>query len=260
MEQADVQKIIFEKAHEQSEITLAYLRQEGLFDGKPFAIVDLGWFGRVHNSLSRLLRIGGGKSPWGLYVGLRRSGYSNDNKISYLYDEIAKQGWLIDGPSVNCLLEIFCSADHGTVVGYRRGDGRIIPVLAEQKNEHVLAWGLDTIRETIYCFIDQLNLDPSLFDWRSDLRPAIMELLRSFWLTPSQRDAMVWSDFFYEDDQNATFRAAFVRPYGWFAAFRALLTGNLPALNRTSWNQGCLAVTPTLKRSGIKLRFVFNGK
>lgn len=110
----------------------AYLRQEGMLDEVPWAIVDSGWIGTMQESLQHLLdSMGFSKKVKGYYFGLY--GIPQDMESAQY------SSWYF-GPKdhlkrkscfSNCLLESVFSAPHGMTLGYEKKDGRMAPVLAE---------------------------------------------------------------------------------------------------------------------------------
>ena len=113
-------------------ITVKYLKQEGL-SGK-IAIVDIGWHGSMQEALLKILNREGVECDiHGYYVGLRKT---KDNK------KIKATGYLFNKENnrianlIACftpVVEIFFSANHGTVLGYKENsiNGEILPLLAK---------------------------------------------------------------------------------------------------------------------------------
>ena len=134
-----------EEARRQRRLLESYLRQEGFFDGKQIALVDVGWRGSTQTSLQLAFgRQPGFRALHGFYVGL----WPPDS-LPMLPDLDRKEGVLADcrnGRSVlegaahylSLLLEAVCRADHGTVLGYSEdGRGTVQPVLASEEGERM---------------------------------------------------------------------------------------------------------------------------
>ena len=177
-----------------------YLQQEGLFDGVPKAMVDLGGHGTQHHALCKLLaRNGEPLCPlylfWGEpcdwpWLSLRRCFHFDGAR-----KEAGHQRKLDYVP-----MEIFCSAEHGTLTGFRRVGDRVEPNLADARTVVLRAWGLSLLRETLAVFARRLDL--------ADVQPAeaglagnpalgamIDRLFDTFWLAPTVEEAQAWSQF-----------------------------------------------------------------
>jgi FMN phosphatase YigB (HAD superfamily) len=120
-----VEPAIMAAAQRRRALVIAYLQQEGLLDGTPFAIVDIGWRGRLQRALHTIL-VGGGlldaADLVGYYLGM--------------FTPLAAMPWgvietcLSAGKSYYAsLIEFFTAADHGSTLGYARVGARIEPVL-----------------------------------------------------------------------------------------------------------------------------------
>lgn len=123
-----------------------YLEQEGLFDGVPSALVDVGWRGTIQSNLEDAF---GAEPGWGhppgLYVGIwddpvfpepprhleRKEGLVGDFRRGSLLRETGVHHAAL-------LLEAVCRAPHGTVLGYavRQGE-RVGPLLADGSESRV---------------------------------------------------------------------------------------------------------------------------
>jgi predicted HAD superfamily hydrolase len=121
---AAVAPAIVAAARRRRELVVDYLRQEGLLDGTPFAIVDIGWRGRLQRALHAILVTGGllaDTALVGYYLGM--------------FTQLADMPWgLIEtclpagSGYLASLLEFFTAADHGSTFGYARVGSRIEPV------------------------------------------------------------------------------------------------------------------------------------
>jgi len=127
--------------------TYAYLKQEGLFDTVPYALVDSGWTGTIQQTLQELLeRAGCEKQIQGYYFGLYElpAGEKQENYHAYYFGP--KHGLRQKVYFSNCLYETVYSAPHGMTCGYREKNGRYEPIfvrdenLNQKKMEQVGAW------------------------------------------------------------------------------------------------------------------------
>lgn len=123
-----------------------YLRQEGLLDDIPYALVDSGWVGSMQKVLHQLLavirqkdaRVSDQKQEKmeGYYWGLYELPAGVDPKDYHCY-YFSPGGNLREKVYFsNCLFEGIFSAPHGMTMGYTYADGRYRPVYAGIPAEH----------------------------------------------------------------------------------------------------------------------------
>lgn len=104
-----------------------YLRQEGMFEGKVFGLVDLGWGGNLQTYVDRILHPC--LVPYGFYFHLtRKTDLTESGRALCWLPQLPFHGW--DEASARAVLEIFCSANHGMTLGYCKTDVAWEPVLA----------------------------------------------------------------------------------------------------------------------------------
>ena len=221
-------------------LLLAHLAQEGLLDGTPSAVVDLGWSGSLHDALSRLLAAEGAGPVEGYLFGIervkdrawleRRHGYFFDHNRRIGADIFARV------EDQRGFLEVFCAADHGTVTGLYAADGRIEAELDAAWAGPVAAWGLGTVRAAIAGFAEALALDAASAEAALALRPVIGALLRDFWLDPTPAEARAWGAFpFNLGEGHGSYVAALADPYGPADLARALKGGRLLKKHEHFW-------------------------
>jgi FMN phosphatase YigB (HAD superfamily) len=257
-----IHKAILAKALEQRHILLRYFSQEGLLDSIPSAMVDIGWRGSMYYSLIDLLRIASQQPPTGFYFGMLGSNidWGPHRPESYFCNDQEKTGWLgIPGgrhlqmlgdqhmPSRGLVLmaEIFCFADHGTVIGYQEKGGEVKPILRGETNQPVIDWGLPLIRQTIRCFIENLELDPELINPWGDVRQPIAGLLKTFWRQPTLAEAQSWGRCPYDDGlgKTQTLWCQLALPYGWGHVLTAFWQQRFKP-HRLIWFEGAMELTP----------------
>jgi hypothetical protein len=175
-----------------------YLEQKGFFDHDAVGLVDIGWKGSIQDNVVRAMR----HRPdcpqvHGLYFGLYhvpeddlpgsfKHGFMADTRRGDLVEETIFR----NGP----VFEMFSSAPHGGVVGYRARRGRadvVAPVLDSDQTERQNFRGLagqvfaaieDYLRD--YLVVAPL-LAGSAEDWRADL----IDQLRRYILYPTLAEA-----------------------------------------------------------------------
>jgi FMN phosphatase YigB (HAD superfamily) len=154
------------RAGARRELLLDYLVQEGCTEGTTFALVDIGWKGRLQRCIAQAMSVLPGCSPErliGFYFGLSRR------------PDPAAAGQLIDyvkAPLPNAaLLETFVKADHGSVRRFQRSaDGSVGPELTAPLDVEAIEWGLGAQQGGILEFVELLlsALQPS------DVAPEVM--------------------------------------------------------------------------------------
>lgn len=230
-----------ERVVEKRELALQYFAQEGLFDHCAWAIVDLGWHGRLQQSLQTLLETRGQIQTIGLYFGL----YSDSaaltklSTVSYLGWDLRHPPILKDIPSLVFLMESFCTARHGSTVGYSKQEGgRIVPRLREGEFAIMESWGISTVHETVEKFAENLkrcDLTISALNW--DSRSAVVRCMRSFSISPHPSEARAWGSFPYEDEQAGMVRERLTAPYELtWQSLKIALTYGAEQFLPDSWN------------------------
>ena len=190
------------------EITLQYLQQEGLFDETPWAIVDLGWHGRLQRSLETLLRMKRCTTTLGLYFALfsDSAALSDLTTASYLGWDLRQPPASKEIPSLVFLMESFCAAPHGSTIGYEsESNGRIIPRCRDDGVKALETWGLAAVHESLAAFagkMSELSLWDEVLSW--DSRNALLEILGTFSRNPLPNEARAWGSFAYEDEQGGS--------------------------------------------------------
>lgn len=176
-----------------------YLRQEGLLDGVPDAVVDSGWTGTIQQTLGDVLgHMGRAARPrgyyWGLYelpAGVRREDYS---------------AWYFspEGPLRekvyfnNCLFEALFTAPHGMTLGYipapegwapRYGDMSVRRRAFVRREEEIL---LGYVRRLWERGEDTAEAGRD--------RETVAALMRAFMAAPSREEAAVFGALPFSDD------------------------------------------------------------
>jgi hypothetical protein len=250
----DVRRILARHADERRELALAYLAQEGMLDGTPAGLVDIGWYGNALRSLNALVSEGGGSCPHGFFFGLLTTEQLDVRAPAHAYfiDRRSALPAPAHVPSLPILMETFTAGAHGPVLGYRRGTGRIEPRLASEVNDPVVGWGLPLVHEVVEAYCDALLLDPALVPVQADLRPAVGALLRAFWCEPWREEVEVWGEFPWEADQAGGRLYPLAEPHSPGDLVEALRSGWIAAPRASSWPAGSLAVTSRPLRTALR--------
>jgi FMN phosphatase YigB (HAD superfamily) len=257
-----VRELMLQRAAKRRHILMQYMRQEGLLDSCRWGLVDVGWFGKLQDALRRLLATEGKGPTRGFYFGLRNTPlpHGPDQREAYFFDARFRVGFtqILPGNCLTFLLEAFCAADHGTVVGFKEEDGKVHPIIQEERNTPLLDWGLLLMRRTVNAFVENLFLDASLINIEADVRPAIGEVLKAFWLQPAFLEAMAFADFPLEFGLDVYQTVSFSRSYRWKHVAKAFYSGSVRHATPTLWHKGSLTLTPPQIR--FALRVIMGGR
>jgi FMN phosphatase YigB (HAD superfamily) len=242
--------------------TIGYFQQEGLSDFTKFAIVDIGWNGRLQRSLSNLLRSAGmypSHGTYGFYFGLskRLRAFPTDTLLAYFSD---------CGHPVNrnqiChyrnVFELFCAADHGGTVRFEEINGQYLPILRTEKNENALQWGLITLQNSVLEFARQLctSLHREACSMESFLLVNDL-LLTSFINQPMREESEVFGSFRTSEDQADNIDYTLAPQLSLRGYLVWLTTRNLPHSN--VWLPGSIAnshwLTKSIFQSTITIKY-----
>jgi hypothetical protein len=251
---ADLQRRIASQAEMSKEVTLGYLRQEGLFDDIPYGLVDLGWTGSLKGALETLLHLGKKDAPPFFLFGRATDHGSDDPSKLYAYHfDIDKSKGIAVGAernlsAISVLIETFCASLSDGLRTYEFKNGRYTPVFQTSTKLVLQEWGYETMRICILRFVDSLSEQVGRLKSPFFLSPKVSDaLLRTFWRTPTRQEAMAWGQFPYEEDPTASTHHRLVPPVEAGTFWRAFLTGN--GFRQVSvWSRGVLALNPTWAR------------
>lgn len=173
----------------------AYLEQEGLMSDTPYAIVDSGWTG----SMQRMLRILTGRRQIGFYFGMYSRGNDEDGEFyTYLFDK-STSPFLVSKFNNN-LFEAVCSAPHGMTEGYKRENGKIVPVL---KSGGSLNSGSELAlmqERLIYDYAENKYIMPSKEPSAEERRKYAFSLLDRLMYKPDMKTAELYGSLRFSDD------------------------------------------------------------
>lgn len=238
-----------------------YLTQEGFMDGTSYAFVDLGWRGSIHSNLNGFLSEYGHDEVFpAFFFGLQKDQLDlKSYRQAYFFDKDRQLG-IGSLSRIMLLMETFCTADHGTVISYRKQDGYVKPVLEQEWPERMKDWGLPIIQQTVSDFMHALETQPSPVQIEGRPLRTFKKLLNTFWRNPSAEEAEAWGRFPRELGQaKESYIQPLAPPYGlsdllYFVRYGAhahwLIKQRDPLL---CWTPGRMATTPSSLRNRIKL-------
>lgn len=202
-----VQEIITRKASAFFENTLSYFRQEGVLDEGKFAIVDLGWAGRLQFAISKIMskaRIRPAEGIPGFYLGLRsdRKIFKNDSTSCFLFDwPIKVKRYLAHNVFNQTVYEILTCADHGRTIGYTENNGRFNPFFDNRSNEYNIAWGCRIQQDSIVRFSDVFSKHcrEDMID-EGVVQHVLEKILYEFMQKPSVIEATVYGKYAFSSE------------------------------------------------------------
>jgi predicted HAD superfamily hydrolase len=244
----DVEKLILSIANQYREDTLAYFKQEGITDGEKFALVDIGWNGRLQRSFSNLLASSslypeGGVH--GFYFGLskRLKAFPSDRLLTYFcdVDNLLQK----DVDIHKSLLEVFVAADHGGTIKYQQSEGRYQPVLRSERNDSAIDWGLTVQQTAVESFATILteNIDVSECQVEHFIEISA-KILKQMTIFPSSDEAKVFGSFKTTEDQNDSIDYELSPVLGIRDFWLLLISNKKP--NNSTWLSASFARSNTL--------------
>jgi predicted HAD superfamily hydrolase len=251
-----VASIILSKSAARRSTVLEYLRQEGLTNGS-FAIVDIGWHGRLQTALADIVKHSTDPYPplTGFYFGLR----SIPDARAGSFDVFVE-----DSSRINeTILEAFCAADHGSVVGFSfAANGRVEPDLAQPLNLEALQWGLPLQQAAIESFarnltqtLDGIELDPE--ELAAHLKRTSLKAFSMFTNRPSVTEAEAFGRLRHAEDQTHSNPVEIAEDLGIRSLFEVLLSKRPRTKLKTLWLEGCFVRTTNSAGLGIMLTRFF---
>lgn len=232
----------------------AYLRQKGFFDGRRVGIVDIGWKGSIQDNLVRAVRHEPDRPEvHGLYFGLTHVAEDDlpgSFKHAYLAD--TRRGDLLEEVIFKnvSVFEMFASAAHGGVVGYRPRRPGAAQVRAAVKAEDVERRDFHRHAADVFAGIedtvrDYLHVAPLLIGDAEDWRPRVLDRLRRYILYPTAAEARQFLRYSHME----SFGVFHQSTYEFRGSWREILLGGPPwrlprrwleTLYRQFWPEGCL--------------------
>lgn len=259
LQRAPLLDLVEQSAFRNATATIAYLRQEGLADGVPSALVDVGWNGYTARAFDHLVRQAGGGKVAHLLLGVlrtARAARANENPpdmTGWLFDQDLRRGHIESVPGPNVVVEMFCAGTQGRVLHYRQDNGKVRPELSGPTNEPVVDWGLDHVRATVDLVSQRfaerlreqhLHVDLSAAAWRN---------LSAFWTRPATDEVRAWGSFPWEEETWPPFYAV-AHSLDVADVARRLMRGDRRIRRHNSWRAGSAEVSGQPWRAMLRLR------
>jgi FMN phosphatase YigB (HAD superfamily) len=228
--------------------TVAYLRQEGMFDGRHVGLIDIGWHGAASASLVRIAAAQETDVRCYFAGGLcgRESLAAPQDSRAYLIDSRGEEPEL--RRALVHLLETFCAGSGGSTLGYQESQGAWVPRLALDDTNPAMRWGLADYQELVRGYVRaacSLIAKYELTITRDDttaLRPHLIANLRELWYHPTQKEAESWGSFPFEGDTGSEVLAPAATARD-LVSYLAHLTNAQKRPRFGPWNQAVIART-----------------
>lgn len=186
--------------------TAGYLRQEGLLEGVPYAIVDSGWVGSIQYTLAVLLSGLGKTGKWaaeqldGYYFGLYETPKNTEKKKYHTFYFGATQGFWRKVYFNNCLFEAVFSSPEGMTKRYRYDNERYEAVFerADNFNKDEIERCDEYITAFTRSLIGKCETEEKV---AGCLKITILKkLLKKSMIFPSREEADYYGRFCFSDD------------------------------------------------------------
>lgn len=176
---------------------IEYLKQEGLFENKPYALVDSGWTGSMQKCLNRLLDSQGMKRQMeGYYFGMYEYPADVCEKTYHTFYFAPKVQIERKVYFSNSLFECIFSSPEGMTMAYRRMGARMVPVFEKPVNPN----HAKLERTTKYlCRYAGYLADKYPQERKTD-ETVIEELLKCFMGFPTREEAEEFGSYVFCDD------------------------------------------------------------
>ncbi len=254
---SELSDIILEHARVERKKTLAYFRQEGLLETHtPYGIVDMGWAGRLQESLVKTISTTGARPDLtGFYFGLRRKLKPKYGKTDcYFFDHNGEKPFTRVGLNLLCILEVLTAADHASTVGFSQTKGKYEPVFNTLLyTQETLNW-IHALGRGIFSFLS--NLDPELHRVAAQNRHALKNrltlVMETLYRSPSPVEAEYLGRFPYCTDQVESFSKELAPKFNKMEAIKLLfIMGNKSKKLTSHWLMGS-----RIRSGGIEKRIL----
>lgn len=168
-------------------VLAGYLRQEGLLEGVPWALVDSGWMGSTQETLAQALALlGAAQGPRGYYWGLYRAPQLG-RWACYSFSpgrELKRQAGFCPG-----FFEAALAAPQGMALGYEERRGRFIPRLGDPPHGGTLSRELEELFADYGEKLLQEGAPRNLLGRAAAELPRVCSLLEQLMTCPTRQEA-----------------------------------------------------------------------
>ncbi len=178
-----------------------YLKQEGLFESIPYALVDSGWIGTLQMSIQNVIahETKTDQKVCGYYFGLYeipKEAEEGQYQSYYFGPKAVKRKIYFS----NCFFETVFSALQGMTMGYEWKEQAYLPVYSEKKNPN--GKEIQRFKRLLLDFGDSYLSYEHVSDilWEQEGKQVVPELLKLFMGTPTYEEAKSYGRLQFCDD------------------------------------------------------------
>lgn len=191
-------------AGERYPLVISYLRQEGLMDSVPYAIVDSGWTGSMQKSLDRLLKSAGYKGTIeGYYFGMYEYAPNMERSLYHTYYFSPEKNNFRKAFFCNNLFECVFSSPEGMTTGYARTGSGCKPVFAASANPNGgrIRKGAGLILRFTELYMEGRTAGKGSAAKAADMEKRVLaRLIKAFMGRPSPEEAEAFGGYLFDDD------------------------------------------------------------
>lgn len=189
---------VYEHSQKAYQDTIGYLKQEGLLDNVPYALVDSGWVGSLQKTVQQLLCYAGcEKEIEGFYFGLYElpKGVKKETYHTYYFSpttNIKKKVYFS-----NCLYEAVYSAPHGMTIGYEKKEQQYCPVFYKEHNLNQTQ--MKQMEVWLQDFLVEYQKQVGTKKWSSN-KKIVFLLLKKLMGKPIKEEVKAYGTLLFSDD------------------------------------------------------------
>ncbi len=163
---ATLNSLLLSKAKDFRVLFLEYMRQNNVFSVSPFAMVDIGWSGKMQDSIYKTLSSQDSNIQMEyFYFGMYHSGVQKMTPYTSVKNQ---KHYFLESPmqvrTHATFFEVITSTNHGTTLSYeRKEDGIISPVLAPFRASN--NWDITACQNQILYFSEEFSSIISKFPY-----------------------------------------------------------------------------------------------
>lgn len=178
-----------------------YLRQEGLLEDSPYAIVDSGWTGSMQKCLQHLLTsMGYQGNVEGYYFGMYEYPPDIDKQLYHTYYFSPEEQLRRKVYFSNSLFECIFSSPEGMTVGYESAEKKSYPAFEKPENPNKQKIESSTAYLEQYVAALAENYGMEVLNITDDFRETAAQLLYYFMGKPTVEEAEEFGSYIFCDD------------------------------------------------------------
>ena len=255
-------RIMLKKSEGAYENTIAYFKQEGLFDDNKVVIVDSGWSGSMQRSLRQLMERNNYKGKiFGMYFGMYNA--PKDEKdgeyLTYYFDAFhyTKHKVFFENKFFECIL----SAPHGMTEAYEFKDDKYLPVLKENLNTGKSYQNIELQTQGMLKYAKEEARINHIFDKKTSLKKSY-RILKRIMSEPTEEEVNAFGEFAFCDDVSDGYGMKVVEKGNMdklknsmfiYRILNKILYKGERRLYESVWAYGALAYIPQPKKLWYKL-------